>query len=296
MKDKLTYIFWPYLLTSIILTASYTFLHWLFIIKLEVKINETIVNIFIPVALCLLVAYLVLKKRRKLVARIGEKGNLTDIVILALFAVPLISAQAFIDDETGELTKVKNVSEIDKKKLSRFYKIDTVFIYNEKFHTNHQAYLEKKAGRYSWGKQLKMEAHFVMPLFDKPSDTTTRFPSIWLSKSYYQTVDDISPSNNQSNFDEFIKSSTQIFLNTDHNHFEYLKRLYNNDLYETYAQAIGKRAIIFQAEEIPFNYRTGSSLEFCVYGYLVCAIVLLFALAIGDLNEENLKNFKKKYN
>lgn len=293
MNDKLNYIFWPYLFTSIILTAGYTLLHWLFIIKLNVGIDEIVVNVFIPVGLCLVVAFLILKKRRKLIARIGEKGNLTDIVILALFAVPLISAQAFIDDEIGELTKVKNVSEIGTKKLSRFYKIDTVFIDQEKFLTNHQAYLQSKAGRYSFGKELKMEAHFVMPLFDKPNDTTISFPSVWLSKSYYDTANDISTENNQSNFDKFIKSSTQRFLNTDHSRFEYLKRLYNNDLYETYAQAIGKRAIIFQAEEIPFNYRTGNSLEFCVYGYLVCAIVLLFALAIGDLNEENLKNFKK---
>lgn len=293
MNDKLTYIFWPYLLTSIILTASYTFIHWLFIIKLNTEVNEAIVNIFIPAALCLITSFLILRKRRKLIAKIGEKGNLTDIIILALFAVPLISAQSFIDDETGELTKIKNVSKIDVKKLSRFYEIDTVFISKEKFLTNHQAYLAKKTGRYSWGKEFKMEAHFVMPLFDKPSDTTTRFPFAWLSKSYYETVNDISPDNNQLNFDEFIKSSTQRFLNTDHYRFEYLKRLYNNDLYETYTQAIGKKAIIFQAEETPFSYRTGNSLEFCVYGYLVCATVLLLALAIGDLDEQNLKNFKK---
>lgn len=102
MKEKLDYLFWPYLLISILLTASYTFLHWLLIIKLDVEIDETIANVFIPVAICLVLAFLMLKKRRKLIARIGEKGNLMDIVILALFAVPLISAQAFIDDETRE--------------------------------------------------------------------------------------------------------------------------------------------------------------------------------------------------
>lgn len=138
-----------------------------------------------------------------------------------------------------------------------------------------------------------MEAHFVIPLFDNANDTTTSFPSVWLSKSYYETVDDISAENNQSNFDKFIKSSTQRFLNTDHNRFEYLKRLYNNDLYETYAQAIGKRAVVLQAEEVPFNYRTGSSLEFCVYGYIICAAVFLFALSICDLDKERLMQFKQ---
>ena len=297
MKDKIDYVYLPYLLTSILLTSSYTFLHWLFIIRYDFfKLNEDIVNIFIPLALCITVHFLLYRRRRKLIARVSEKSNFCDLIILTLLALPLVTAQFFLDDETGKLTQLSKISQITENKLSRFYKVDSIFIHKSRFYTSHHAYLAKKSRRNFWSKNFEMEKHFVVPLFNNPNDTAHKVPSAWLGKSYYQTVDDVNDSINKLNFDKFIKSSTLRLLNNDINEFEYLRRLYNSETYDTYLYAMGysKNAIILKAEESKFSSRTGASLEFCVYGYIASAIAFLFVLALCDLDEERLKLFKKE--
>ncbi|RZL32677.1 MAG: hypothetical protein EOP00_33665 [Pedobacter sp.] len=230
-----------------------------------------------------------------MIARVGEKSNLCDLIILTLLALPLVTAQFFLDDETGKLTQLNKISQITENKLSRFYKVDSLFIHKSRFYTSHHAYLTEKSRRNFWSKNFEMEKHFVVPLFNNPNDTAYKVPSAWLGKSYYQTIDDVSDSSNKLNFDKFIESSTLRFLNNSLNEFEYFKRLYNNEDYDTYLYTIGgyRNAIILKAEESRFNSRTGASLEFCVFGYITSAIVFLFALALSDLDEERLKLFKK---
>ncbi|WAC41121.1 hypothetical protein [Pedobacter sp. SL55] len=298
MKDKIDLLYLPYLLASILLTAGYTFLHWLFVIKYEIiHLDEIIVNLFIPIGLCLTLHYLLLRKRRALIASIGKKENFCDLIILTLLALPLITAQFFIDDEAGKLTSLEKITQIKNQKLSRFYHVDSVFIHQSSYNLGVYAYVSKKSGRYNWGKEYRMETHFVVPLFDKPEDTL-KHPTAWLGQSYYKTIDNVSDENNKRNFESFVASSTAMFLNKNLQDFEYLKRLYNVDLYETYFNTIkhqeqGKHPIIFKAENSSFNRRTGTSLEVCVYGYIICAAVFLFALSICDLDNERLMQFKQ---
>ena len=102
------------------------------------------------------------------------------MVVFGAFIAPTLISINYIPKATGKLTKVKNYSQIDFTNLTKYYKIDSI-------------YLHKKAAGDWWtssfsgrgNTDFNMNGYFVVPLMSSPSDSNKRYFSIWYGKRYF---------------------------------------------------------------------------------------------------------------
>src|SRR5688500_17551537 len=107
MRDKIRFIFLPYLLALIALTVVYTFIHWLLLIRLNLFTLKSIVTDFgVPIVLAGIVAWIFLRPKLKILKLETKKGSMKDfytVIIGVALIIPMAIAQDYIITATGKL-------------------------------------------------------------------------------------------------------------------------------------------------------------------------------------------------
>jgi len=118
----------PFLIITLCTIAVYTFLNWLFVIRLgSIKIEDSTVNIIIPLVIAWIPLVIWMRPRIKLLDlnTSGRRDPVLGILLLnwAMITVPLIIAQLFMVTATGKLTSLNNIREIDDLPATKYYKV-----------------------------------------------------------------------------------------------------------------------------------------------------------------------------
>jgi rhomboid protease GluP len=186
LQTKLRLIYFPFLLLSIGLIVSYTFLNWLLTMRFHLIVLKTeTTNLWIPFALPWLAVFLWYRKRIKLLRfKNTSRDPASGIAMLAVFAIiaPLIIAQEFMATNSGTLTTLNNASEITLTKDSRYYTIQ-YYAVDRSYTRSH--FKREVTGKYN--SNLDFTLYVVCPLYDKghipvSSQDSAAFPVAWVCK------------------------------------------------------------------------------------------------------------------
>jgi hypothetical protein len=175
---KFKLIFLPFVFVAVCTICLYTFLNWLLLIKLNAfKIDDIIVNLYIPMALPWLPLLIWLRPRIKLLKL--KKGYKKDPVGGILFVnwisigLPLIIAQVYISTATGKLTRLDYISQIYSSPTTKYYTVK--HFYSNKSMVHLKATFDV-SGKYS--SDFNMTVYASVPVFDHVFPDTNRIAAI----------------------------------------------------------------------------------------------------------------------
>lgn len=111
----------------------YTFLHWLFFIKMELfPMDEEVLNFFVPMALPWVPIIIWIRPRIKLLNLKNTKGKdpLMGYMFLIwlIMIVPSVIAQEYIITATGTLTPLTQISQINLLPKTKFYSVKKYYV------------------------------------------------------------------------------------------------------------------------------------------------------------------------
>src|SRR6516225_3685124 len=95
---KLRLIYRPFLLTAVAVIGGYTLLNWLLFIKFQVfSLNEEIVNVWIPIILSFLCAFIWLQRRVNLMRLAGRANGFFSLMAGLAIGIPTVIAQLYME-------------------------------------------------------------------------------------------------------------------------------------------------------------------------------------------------------
>jgi len=302
MKDmiqKIKLIYLPFLLLSVGFIITYTFLHWLLILKLELfQINEMFIDFWIPFALPWIPILLVLRKRIKLL-KFKEKARdphfLYMFVAALAFAIPTIIAQGYIRTATGTLSRLTSCEQIDKTHLTKYYQFDRI-------------YLEKRLRGIYWytevsGKHneyLNFHGYFVLPILSAQADTNKRYYSTWYGTEYRKQISNrLDESEKEIEFKNFKNDSREKFHNENLYNVIYFDRIGANEEHKWLHKAVEVTnnydhtidPIILKPVKEPFEQRNGSKFGWIFGSFGIAGFILFLMVLFPSVNSKELNKF-----
>lgn len=171
IPQKLRLIYVPFLVMAIGVIAGYSFLNWLVFIKFHIlSLNESVVNLWVPLLIAWIPGLLWMQRRIKLLRLKRQKGDLPFLYLLvACFAIGIstVVAQSYLQTASGKLTALPDINSIEKQPATKYYTLK--WFYVDKVHSGAKAILSTS------GKQdeyLNMDLYFVSPILASPADTS----------------------------------------------------------------------------------------------------------------------------
>jgi rhomboid protease GluP len=302
LQTKLRLIYFPFLLLSIGLIVSYTFLNWLLTMRFHLIVLKTeTTNLWIPFALPWLPVLIWHRKRIKLLRlKNTSRDPATGLAMLAAFAIiaPLIIAQEFMATNSGSLTTLNNVSEITLAKDSRYYTIQYYAI-DRSYTRSH--FKREVTGKYN--DRLHFTLYVVCPLYDKghipvSSQDSAAPPVAWVCKRYTKQIsNNLSLDEKQEEKEAFITYCQDDYQSEPVTGYTYFDEIPYSEDYAGYKAAAENsdwyrnnghlHLLVPQLE--PFEKRNGSKLPWIFGSLAIGAAVYFLVLLFIPLDETKVK-------
>jgi rhomboid protease GluP len=299
MKDKIKFLFIPFILTLIALTVGYTFLHWILFIQLDLfNLKEIITNFGIPIVLTGLAAWFLLRPRFKILNLEAKRGNWRDFysfIMWIALTIPVIIAQEYIISATGKLTELNSINEISKHELTKYYSLKNCYI-NKNAIGVYSAF--DVSGKHN--ESFNMHIYIALPIFEKGSDTSNIEPAAWLGIEYRETINNrLEQNEKEEKYQAFTNESEKDFDSKNVSEFVYLDRINHSDKREGFIEAIKTNRrykandIVLKAINEPFEARNGNKLAWIFGSSLIGSIIWLIMLLIPKIDQQHLNRIKK---
>jgi rhomboid protease GluP len=299
MRDKISILFIPTVLTLIGTIAIYTFLHWALFIELEIyPLKKIILTFGIPFALAAAMAWIFLRPRFKVLNLERKKGgswkDFYSFMLMVIFALPLIIAQEYIITASGRLTELTSISEIDDHAPTKYYTLQQFHIDKHRvgYHSDFDV-----GGKHNT--DFNMHLYLALPILDPAGTTSTNCPA-WLGIEYKKTISNkLEPAEKEKLFLEFASESQKDFDTKNVSAFSYLKRIENSDAKDGFIKAsrnnnaITPNETILVAETEPFAARNGNKLFWLLLTTFIGSAVWLIMVLIPKLDESHLNRIKE---
>lgn len=299
---KLRIIYLPFLGIAVCIIGGYSFLNWLFLIKLQLfSIKELIINFIVPFILPWIPIFIWLNPRIKLLSLKTTKGGdlpfLYQLIATIAIAIPTIVAQEYLTTATGKLTELENISQINNQAITKYYTLKNVFI--DKFHIGvHNSF--DVSGKHN--EYFNMNFFIVLPVFATQSDTSNSDCSAWFGVKYHDQISNhLDEKEKKEKFRRFANQSQNDFDQKNVNQFVYLNRIGNSDDHDGYCEAIKKNhkyksntrsGLVLLPVNEPFEARNGNKLEWIFGSLAIGSLVWLIMLIIPKFDPEALERFK----
>jgi rhomboid protease GluP len=169
LSAKFQLIFLPFLILAVCFICGYSFLNWLFIIKLQIPLDEEVANLWLPIILPWIPVYFYLRPKIKL---LGLKSKKRDghffYLFMAAFAIgiPTIIAQMYLVTATGKLTKLQDIGQINHRPATKYYELKDYYI--DKKHGSVYRTV-KTTGKNN--EHLNLCIYVVCPVLNNPPDS-----------------------------------------------------------------------------------------------------------------------------
>ncbi|PWN62677.1 rhomboid family intramembrane serine protease [Chryseobacterium viscerum] len=298
MKDKLQFIYKPFLLIALGFILSYTFLNWFLFMKIGIPLKEDIVEFWLPIGLSSVLILICLRPRIKLLKFKNENSSFVyQLLACIAIAIPTIIAQKYLVTATGKLTNLNVISELPKKDNTKYYTLKNYYI--DKHHIAIQNTVST-SGRNN--EHFNMLIYVTMPILESASDTINKTHKYWLGKLYSEQISNsLSDEKKKEKYKLLAERSQKEFENTDFHKFIYLENIGNTEDHDEYNKALEKIEqnlshdnIIFEARTEPFETRNGNKFFWVLGSFGIGAFVYFLLLLFPKFHSSKLENFKKK--
>lgn len=305
LQTKLRLIYFPFLILSVALIASYTFLNWLLTMKFHLLIiKEEVTNLWIPFALPWLSFLIWHRKRIKLLRfKNSSRDPATGITLLAAMTViaPLLIAQAFMATNSGRLSTFTNTSQLTTGKETRYYKIQNYAI--------DRAYTSSHFKREVTGKSnehLEFTLYIICPIYDKgqiPTRDSAAYPPAWIGKKYFTQISNhLSSEEKQDRKATFMNDCKNDYLLEPTTGYIYFDEIpYSEDLagYEKAAENSDRyhgnsKLRLWIPHLEPFEQRNGNKLIWIFGSFAIGAGVYFLVLLLIPLDQTRVNAWATK--
>ncbi len=296
MKDKIRFIFIPFLIVLFSLIIGYTFLNWLIFIELELlSLKKFITNWVLPILLVGLLVVFFLRSRLKIL-KFKKKDRLDfyTFVLWILLTVPLIISQEYIETATGKLTKLNSINEIKKTKLTKFYTLKNYYIDKKHFASYARVKTSGKHRQY-----YDMDIYIAMPIFENENEALRKKALAYLALNYHKQISNrLKQKEKDTQFRTFAQECEKDFDNKDVSNFIYLDRIGNTEKRDGYINALKEKnlynsnTIILVAKNKAFESRNGKKLEWLFVSILIGCLILLLLIYFPDTSVQELDRIK----
>lgn len=297
--DKLKLIYKPFLIIAICIIAGYTLLNWIVFKKLQVfSLNEDIVNMWVPFALPWIPIYIWLRRRIKLLNLKRKKGDLPFLYILiAVFAIaiPTIVAQSYLQTASGVLTKLDNISQIEKQDVTKYYSLKGFYVDKNNIGVQSSIDVSGKNNEY-----FNMNLFIALPILNSSADTSSTNCLAWYGVKYHEQISNrLDKNEKEERFQKFANQSQSDFDKKDVSQFIYFDRIGNIDDHKGYISAIkndkkytSNSTIVLIPVNEPFEARNGNKFAWIFGAFGIGAVIWLIMLLLPKFDEEALDKFK----
>ncbi|NDV64250.1 rhomboid family intramembrane serine protease [Bacteroides sp. 224] len=295
IKDKLRIIFLPFFLGSIGLLVTYTLLHWLLFIHLELfHPKEVYTNFIFPGIFCVLFL-LLYYARIRLFAKKSWHDFFMVICTLALLA-PQVVTQNYLTKQQGHLIEMDTPDKIEAENQVKYYSIEHSYIAK----MGAGAYVARAdADRY--GTKISITVYFVAPLLSEPDFNQLHTHNNWIGVTFKRKFSNMVTVNKEDQrrdieafFNEAYKSFQRYSIDTKFltnlrtdNDFNYFLLAAKNS-----KQFVGKENIvILQEAEGDYESRTGDNFSWIFYSWLIGNVIWLLIVLFSSVHEGDLELF-----
>lgn len=296
---KLNILFIPYLLISIGLCTIYTFLHWLFIIKLELfSVKDAFIEFLGPLCLALLASLFFFMGRIKVLNLKRQNVKLPIlywVVIWLSLSIPNIIAQRYLPKAAGKLTKLHIINDIDKHIPSKYYSLDKFGIDKNNVGIN---------TFYSFGGKNRSDyniyIYVVLPIVGNKEDSTKC--KAFLGIKYFKSISNqLSASEKEENYNSLLAICQYEIAHNTFDDFTYLEKTHNNYDGERYKDAIHfcrkydkSSAPVLIPQKGAFEDRLGNQLDWVFMSFAIGSVVWLLMILAPKVHHTELKRFESR--
>lgn len=297
--QKIKLIYAPFLIIAVGFIATYTFLHWLLILKLEIfSIKENVIDFWIPFILPWLPILLFLRKRTKL---LKFKDTARDpyffYMMIAAFAiaVPTIIAQGYIRTATGKLSNLTSSLQIDTSHLTKYYNFENTYF--DKRFTGVNWFVDV-VGKHN--ETMVFHAYFTLPIMSTASDTIKKNFNTWYGIDYEEQISNrLDQSEKEKLFQKFQTSSIYKYNHENLYNYRYFDRLGTNDEHKGLLQAVKTTPfydktispVILKPVHEAFELRNGKKFGWIFKSFAIGGLIWLIMILLPSFNEPALKEF-----
>ncbi|MBZ5857309.1 rhomboid family intramembrane serine protease [Flavihumibacter profundi] len=299
LTNKLRLIYKPFLIIAIGVIAGYTLLNWLVFKKLQViSPNEDIVNIWIPFILPWIPILIWLRPRIKLLNLKRKKGDLPFLYILIAgiaIAIPTIIAQFYLETASGILSKLDNISQIEKQAATKYYTIKDFYIDKNNIGVESSFDVSGKNNQY-----FNMNLFIAMPILNSSADTSSINCLAWYGVKYHEQISNrLDNKEKEERFQKFAIESQSDFDKKDVYKLVYFDRIGNTDDHKGFISAIKKdkkyknnsTTVLIPVNE-PFDARNENKFAWIFGAFGIGALIWLIMVLIPKFDEVALGKFQ----
>lgn len=328
---KLRYLYLPYLLLLIVLTAAYTFLHRLLALQWHWLAPGTWLVLWIlPSILAVLMVLLCLFGRVRLLdlrTRRGDGRWVFLLAVSALVAGPVVSVQYFLADWHGQLVSLRSPEQVGGYPYARYVALQTYK--TDLAHNYRKHFVSSTGGRSLNSPEYAYDVVIAVPLYTsgaiaKASNplplevvstqgdsatvvtgTTFRRPvqaPVWVCWHYrLSSRSELTAPAREARAQRFADTVYQSWLKLDHDGFTYLRRPLDKHLMGQYLNTVQSAAHsaaaeipIFEPVYEPFSKRADTSRTvMVVVGIAACGVMLAMVL-YPPLDERRSKRLQQR--
>jgi len=313
LKQKIKLIYIPLLLITLPFIVGYTFINWLFLIKLNLfDIDQDVVNFWLPLVLPLIPILIWLRPRISLLKLNKKAGGMLvfyHLIALMAVAVPTMVAQAYLEKATGNFQQLDSVHQINTRKLTKYYQIKDFYLDKQnissyvtfdtttikKTYSHRYRSLNKQINKNKKSK-TDMQVYILLPFLASPKDTLSSYCATWLGIQFSKELDKkLSEEQMQESYQNFVLEIKKNLDSEKQLQFVYLERLENSQDSRNFATAAAENKKykaatinILVSQNEPFANRTDGFLAWIFFSFFFLTSAWLVMVLIPKFEETEL--------
>jgi rhomboid protease GluP len=307
---KFRHIYLPLIVLAARFLAVYSFLNWLLVVRSGlVPVADNVVDYWLPLLASSILVLMFIQRNLGLLKR-DARGNLQPLCHLAavaFLAVPTIVAQGYLRAASGDITRVKDASEIASATPTKFYFADNICVNFRDSLRDVAASTSRRSG------QATIKVYIVEPVCSRSVTLTGEEHSVWIGlkarRSFENTFLDpttmlrksLDPASMESKFHVFMQEVNWEFQDEDPHSYQFLERVGRNADGEGFAAALrhgGARtspssATVLIPHKEAFEDRTGQRLQWVFGSYAIGATAWLGIVLFCPLDRARFRRWRK---
>jgi rhomboid protease GluP len=310
IASKFRHIYIPLIVLAARFLAAYSFLNWLFVVKSDlIPVADNVVDYWLPLGVSSILVLMLVHRNLGLL-KSDARGNLQPLYHLAavaLLVVPTIVAQGYIRRASGDITRVKDSSEIASATPAKFYFTDNICVNYSDSQIDTAASTSRRSGR------ATLKVYIVEPVCPGSVNTTGDGNSVWIGLKARTSFDNtfldpatmlrtpLDQASLEKQYHAFIQEVDAQFRGEDPHSYRFLERVGRNADGEGFAAALRhagtdrnlSSAIILIPHKEAFEDRTGQRLQWVFGSYAIGAIAWLGIVLFCPLDGAKYRRWRK---
>jgi rhomboid protease GluP len=307
---KFKHIYLPLIVLAARFLAVYSFLNWLLVVRSSlVPVADNVADFWLPLVVASILV-LMFTHRNLGLLKSDARGKLQPLYHLAavvFLTVPTIVAQGYLRAASGDITRVKDASEIATATPTKFYFTDDICVNFSNSLRDVAASTSRRSG------QSTIKLYIAEPVCSRSVTTTSDERSVWIGlkarRSFENTFLDpttglrksLDPASMESKFHAFIQEVNWEFQDEDPHSYRFLERVGRNADGEGFAAALRhggastspSSATVLIPHKEAFEDRTGQRLPWVFGSYAIGATAWLGMVLFCPLDRARFRRWRK---